>query len=106
MGDGSRTDGEGKPTRTPTVRENEEAIAFGRKVGLGCFTTFVGLWSGGMVAVLIGKIVEGARKSPACTGLPLCNWHIYAGVGALIGAVSLPVLVFWRMRRRKATPNS
>jgi hypothetical protein len=105
MEDGRRADGDGKSTRSATSSENEEAIAFGRKVGLGCFTAFVGLWSGGMVGVLIGKIVEGARKSPGCTGLPLCNWHIYAGIGALVGAVSLPALVLWRLRRPKA-PNS
>jgi hypothetical protein len=101
-----RADGDGSSTRTPSDKENEDAIAFGRKVGLGCFTTFVGFWSGGMIAVLVGKIIEGARKSPACTGLPLCNWHIYAGIGAVVGAISLPALVLWRMRRPKAPPNS
>ena len=69
-----------------------------RNVGVGCFTAFAGFWSGGMVAVLIGRIVEGMRGSPSCEGLPICNWGTYAVVGALIGAVSLPVLVLRRLR--------
>ena len=52
-----------------------------------------------MVAVLIGKFVEGLRGAPACEGLPLCNWNVYAGVGAVIGAVTLPVLALSRLRR-------
>ena len=63
-------------------------------------TAFIGLWSGAMVAVLIGKFVEGFRGTPACEGLPICNWNVYAGVGAVIGAVSLPVLALARLRRR------
>jgi hypothetical protein len=39
--------------------------------------------------------------------LPVCNWYVYAGVGALIGAVTLPVLVLNRLKRgRKAADNS
>jgi hypothetical protein len=71
-----------------------------RNVGVGCFTAFAGFWSGGMVAVLIGRIVEGMRGSPSCEGLPMCNWNVYAATGALIGAISLPVLVLRRLRRR------
>ena len=71
-----------------------------RNVGVGCFTTFIGLWSGAMVAVLIGKIVEGLRGAPACEGLPMCNWNVYAGVGAVVGAVTLPLLALARLRRR------
>ena len=71
-----------------------------RNIGVGCFTSFIGLWSGGMVAVLIGKIVEGIRGAPTCQGLPLCDWHVYAATGAVIGAVSLPLLALSRLRRR------
>jgi hypothetical protein len=63
---------------------------------------FLGLWSGGMVAVLLGKLIEGARGSPACEGLPICNWYIYAAVGGAAGAISLPILVVRRLRRRDA----
>jgi hypothetical protein len=73
-----------------------------RNIGVGCFTGFIGLWSGGMVAVLIGRIVEGVRGAPSCEGLPLCNWYAYAAAGAVVGTVSLPLLVLTRLRRRDA----
>ncbi len=53
-----------------------------------------------MVAVLVGRIVEGLRQSPSCEGLPICNWTSYALVGAVLGAVTLPVLALRRLRRR------
>jgi uncharacterized membrane protein YdcZ (DUF606 family) len=71
-----------------------------RNIGVGCFTTFIGFWSGGMVAVLIGRIVEGLRRSPSCEGLPICDWTSYALVGGVLGAVTLPVLALRRLRRR------
>ena len=77
-------------------QENEDRTA--RNIGVGCFTAFAGFWSGGMVAVLIGRIVEGVRGAPSCEGLPICNWGTYAVVGGLVGAISLPVLVLRRLR--------
>lgn len=85
----------------PTRQENDAAIAFGRKFGLGCFTFFIGFFSGGMVAVLLGRIVAGLRKAPSCEGLPLCDWWVYVGVGGLIGAISLPILVLRRLSGKK-----
>jgi hypothetical protein len=75
-------------------------LARARTIGVGCFMAFLGFWSGGMVFVLLGKFVEGARRSPVCEGLPICNWYLYAAAGAVLGAISLPVLVLRRMRRR------
>jgi hypothetical protein len=85
-----------EPQRAVEAEEDRKA----RVIGVGCFTAFAGFWSGGMVAVLIGRIVEGLRKSPACEGLPICNWASYAMVGAAVGALSLPVLVLRRLKRR------
>ena len=51
---------------------------------------------------MIGKIVEGIRGAPTCEGLPICNWHVYAAVGAVIGAASLPMFALSRLRRRDA----
>ena len=81
-------------------RSGEVEDRTARNVGVGCFTAFIGLWSGAMVAVLIGKIVEGLRGAPTCEGLPMCNWNVYAGAGAVIGAVTLPILALARLRRR------
>lgn len=90
----------GAPNEGGTTPEQEKEDRTARNIGVGCFTTFIGLWSGGMVAVLIGKMVEGARGAPSCEGLPICNWNVYAAVGALIGATTLPLLVLSRLRRR------
>lgn len=91
----------------PSPLSNEDAIAYGRRVGVGCFALFVGLWSGGMVGVLVGKFIEGARRAATCEGLPTCNWYVYAGIGAAVGAVTLPALVLWRLRRgRQRDPNA
>lgn len=88
--------GGAEPGTQPADVEDRTA----RNIGVGCFTSFIGLFSGGMVAVLIGRIVEGLRGSPSCEGLPICNWHVYAAVGAVAGAVSLPLLALARLRRR------
>ncbi|MBV9879879.1 MAG: hypothetical protein JO180_05245 [Gemmatirosa sp.] len=69
------------------------------RIAIGCFMVPLGTFSGAMVAVLVGKIVAYFIKAPACEGLPLCDWYKYAGVGALLGALSLPSLVLWRLRR-------
>lgn len=94
------------PTAGQTIDEasdeaSDEAIAFGRKFGLGCFTFVIGFFSGGMVAVLLGRIMAGLRKAPSCDGLPLCNWWVYVGIGGLVGAISLPTLVLRRLSGKR-----
>jgi hypothetical protein len=76
-----------------------EVIA--RNLGVGCLTTFAGFFSGGMIAVLIGKIVGSAQGCKPPEGLPACNWWVYAGIGAVIGALTLPVLALRRLNRRR-----
>ena len=53
----------------PTRPSSEAELARSRSLGVGCFMAFLGFWSGGMVFVLLGKVIEGARKSPSCEGL-------------------------------------
>ena len=65
---------------------------------VGCLTLVAGMFSGAMIGVLIAKIVGSARNCEPPTGLPACDWHVYAGVGMLIGAVTLPVLALMRLR--------
>lgn len=71
-------------------------------VGVGCFTAFAGWWSGGMIAVLIAKIVGAVQGCPAGEHGQPCNWYIYAAVGAVVGAISLPTLALRRLRRSDA----
>ena len=84
----------------PQLPQQVDEDRTARNIGVGCFTAFAGFFSGGMVAVLIGRIVEGMRGAQSCEGLPICNWGTYAVTGALIGAISLPLLALTRLRRR------
>ena len=68
-----------------------------RNLAIGCFMLPLGLFSGAMTAVLVSKIVAWLTKAPSCPGIPTCDWHIYAGWGALIGALTLPALVLRRL---------
>ena len=71
-------------------------------VGVGCFTAFAGWWSGGMIAVLVAKIVGAVQGCPAGEHGQPCNWYAYAAAGAVVGGISLPVLALRRLRRGDA----
>lgn len=71
-----------------------------RRIGVGCFTAFLGFWSGGMVGVLVAKIVGGVQRCTPPKGLPACDWYYYALGGMLVGAITLPALVIRCMRQR------
>ena len=78
----------------------------GRNVGIGCFMTFIGMVSGSMIGVLLSKIVAWFAKAPSCPDIPTCDWHVYAGIGALLGAVSLPTLVIRRIHQSAPSDNT
>ncbi len=61
--------------------------------------TIVGFFSGAMIGVLIGKFVGMARKCTPDPGLPVCDWHLFALAGGVVGMLSLPALVLWRLRQ-------
>jgi hypothetical protein len=76
------------------------------KVGVGCFTAFVGFWSGGMIGVLIGKVVGAVQKCPSGDNGQPCNWQVYALVGMIVGLVSLPTIALWRMRSSRSAASN
>jgi hypothetical protein len=78
----------------------EDVIA--RNIGVGCFSTVAGFFSGGMVGVFVGKMVGSVQGCRPPEGLPACDWYVYAGIGALIGAVTLPVLALRRLTRNRS----
>ena len=71
-------------------------------LGVGCFMMVAGFFSGGMIGVLIGKLVGIARKCTPEPGLPVCDWHLFAFAGGVVGLLSLPALVLWRLRQSGA----
>ncbi len=73
-----------------------------RNIGVGCFTTFIGFFGGGMISVLIAKIVSQALNEPQCEGLPTCNWLTWAARGGVVGMIILPVVSVWRLKRGDA----
>jgi MFS family permease len=73
-----------------------------RYIGVGCVTAVAGLFSGGMIGVFIAKVVGSIRGCEPMEGLPACDWHVYAGIGMLIGVLTLPVLALRRLRRSDA----
>ena len=73
-----------------------------RNIGVGCMTTFAGFFSGGIIAVLIAKFVGSMQGCKPVEGLPACNWWVYAGVGAVLGALTLPVFALIRLNRRRS----
>ena len=68
-----------------------------RNFGVGCVTTVAGFFSGGMIAVMVGKFVGSIQGCQPTEGLPACNWWVYAGIGAVVGALTLPVLALRRL---------
>ena len=70
----------------------------GRNIGVGCFTFFIGAVSGSMTGVGIGKLMGFFNRCTPEPDLPACEWWVYAGYGAAIGAVTLPIVALWRLR--------
>jgi hypothetical protein len=83
--------------------ELDRGANIARNIGVGCITGFAGFFSGGMIAVLIGKFVGSMQGCRPAEGLPACNWWVYAGVGAVVGALTLPVFALRRLNRSR--PN-
>jgi hypothetical protein len=75
--------------------------------GVGCFSAFVGFAGGGMIAVLIAKIVGGLSRCAADseTGAP-CNWFTYMVFGMIIGTFLVPAVSLWFFRRGRARINA
>jgi hypothetical protein len=79
----------------------DDIDAIGRRaryVGVGCVTAVAGFFSGGMIGVMVAKMVGSFRGCRPAAELPACDWHVYAGIGMLIGVTTLPALALWRLR--------
>lgn len=69
-----------------------------RTVGIGCFMAVIGFFSGGMIGVLVSKLVAFFTRAPRCDGIPTCDWYIYMLVGGALGVLTLPWLVVSALR--------
>lgn len=86
----------------PTGGPGVEKASLARQAGIGCFMAVIGFFSGGMIGVLVSKIVAFFTKAPKCDGIPTCDWYIYMGVGGLIGSLTLSWLVVSALRSAPA----
>jgi hypothetical protein len=84
-----------------TAPELDRAGVIARNVGVGCVTTVAGFFGGGMIAVFIGKVAGSAQGCKPPEGLPACNWWVYAGIGAVLGALILPAVVLIRLNQAR-----
>ena len=78
---------------------SDRETVVGRNIGVGCVTAVAGFFSGGMIAVLVAKFVGSMQACRPPEGLPACNWWVYAGIGAVIGGLTLPVIALTRLSR-------
>jgi hypothetical protein len=99
---GQSSDGTGATNGTGATRR-----AGSHYLGVGCFSVIAGFAGGGMISVLIAKIVGAATKCPAEaeTGAP-CNWFMFWFFGAIVGAVLLPVVTIALLRRGRRRSNN
>lgn len=74
-----------------------------RRVAIGCFMAWIGFLSFGMIGALVSRFMAFVTRATTCPDVPACNWHVYVGVGGLIGAISLPWLVVRAMGKPKKT---
>ena len=81
--------------------ESDREGIVARNIGVGCITLMAGFFSGGMIAVLGAKFVGSVQGCKPPEGLPACNWWVYAGIGAIVGALTLPVLALRRLSRAR-----
>ena len=86
--------------------QDERQFRAAQRVGVGCFTAFVGFWSGGMVGVFLSWAFAFLTRAPRCQGLPSCDWGYWATAGAWFGTLTLPVIALWQLRRREQATNS
>ncbi|MDZ7629808.1 MAG: hypothetical protein U5K74_00265 [Gemmatimonadaceae bacterium] len=93
-----------EPQATPpsTVVDEDISNRRYRNIGVGCFTAFIGFFGGGMISVLIAKIVSQALNEPQCEGIPTCNWLTWAARGGVVGMIILPTISVWRLKRGDA----
>ncbi|MEO8194459.1 MAG: hypothetical protein ABI681_11470 [Gemmatimonadales bacterium] len=84
------------------TRPSDQEFGAARYVGVGCVTAVAGFFSGGMIGVMVAKMVGSFRGCKPLPELPACDWHVYAGIGMLIGVVTLPALALTRVWRGDA----
>ncbi len=82
--------------------EDSGRASTGAFVGAGCFSAIAGFFGGGMMAVLVAKVVGSVRGCQPPEGIPACNWGQYAMVGMIAGVIILPLVSIIRLTSRRS----
>ena len=61
-----------------------------------------GFFAGGMIGVAVAKVVGQLRRCAPEEGLPACDYQWFLLAGAIVGAILLPSVIIWRLRRPRA----
>ena len=75
-------------------------------IGVGCLTLLIGFFGGGMIAMMVGKVVDGINGCKPADGTPVCEWWKYFYTGAVAGAVLLPSVALYRLRRARKNDSN
>lgn len=81
--------------------DERDRVSTGALVGAGCFSAVAGFFGGGMMAVLVAKIVGSYQGCKPPEGIPACNWGQYALVGMIAGVVIVPLVSIIRLTSRR-----
>lgn len=90
---------------TPENHSTPPAADGPHYLSIGCLLAIAGFFAGGMIGVAMGWVVT---KGTGCTppeGFPICDIYRYWIPGMFIGALLLPGIVIWRLRRGAASPK-
>ncbi len=91
--------------RAEMSADDERRFRATQRLGVGCFTAFVGFWSGGMIGVALSWAYAFLTRAPKCQGIPSCDWGYWATAGAWFGVITLPAIALWQLRRRDQATN-
>ena len=73
-----------------------------RRGCIGCLTLVSGFFGGGMIALLVKKMIDKVTRCTPPEGLPVCDWHVWFFPGGIVGAVLLTGVAMWRLRRSRS----
>lgn len=80
----------------------DDRVPAGTLIGVGCVTSVAGFFGGGMIAVMIGKLVSQMRGCVPLEGTPSCDWHLYVLFGGILGLILLPTISIIRLKGRRS----
>ena len=59
-----------------------------------------------MIAMMVGKVVDGITGCRPVGDVPVCDWWKYWYTGALLGAVMLPSVAVYRLRKSRKNDSN